>query len=95
MVMLDGVTKRAGDVGMDERRGEVTIVGRTDAPIPWPVGKRGRVKAIILFDALADAARTDSNQAVAHWGVNGQTVTKWRNALEVKDTAGTSRLRSE
>jgi hypothetical protein len=25
-------------------RGEVEVVGLTDAPIPWPLGKRGRHK---------------------------------------------------
>jgi len=51
----------------DERRGEVEIVAITDGLIPWPIGKRYGRWATILFDVLVGAARTESNQAVAHW----------------------------
>jgi hypothetical protein len=77
-----------------ELRGWVTIVGLTEAPIPWPVGKRGRGKTLILYGDLEKAVRRESAVAVAHWwGVSPQTVTKWRRALDVgRATEGTSRL---
>jgi hypothetical protein len=81
-----------------EVRGEMTITGLTDAPIPWPVGKRGRGRhSLIVYKGLAKALRRESNQAIAHWwGVDPQTVSKWRRLLGVpRATEGTSRLHSE
>jgi hypothetical protein len=50
-------------------RGEVEVVGLHDAPIPWPVGKRGRAKSLVVFKDLARAVRRESEVAVAHhWG---------------------------
>ncbi|MBW3598432.1 MAG: hypothetical protein KY475_14320 [Planctomycetes bacterium] len=91
---------RYGSIVEDALRGEVRIVGLTDGRIPWPVGVRvdgGSAKAgIVLYRGLAKAVQKESNQAVAYWwGVTGQTVTRWRHALEVQSTtAGTSRLRA-
>jgi hypothetical protein len=77
-------------------RGKVKITGLTDAPIPWPTCQPRSTQAIILFGALACAVRRESNQAVARaWGVSGQTVTKWRTALGVRATEGTTALRVE
>jgi hypothetical protein len=75
----------------------VTLCGLTAGPIPWPVGRRGRTKAIVLCAGLSDAVRRESALAVAHhWGVTGQTVTAWRKALGVGAvTEGTSRLKRE
>lgn len=91
---------RIGTVVNCERRGEVRIVGLSDAPIPWPVAKtlpKGRKPGLVLFDGLAAAVRRESATAVAYWwGVTAQTVTLWRKALEVgSSTEGTTRLRSE
>ena len=55
-----------GDIVVDEVRGEVTIVGLSAAKIPWPVGKRGRAKSLVVYSGLADAVRKESNQAVCH-----------------------------
>ncbi|MBW3597738.1 MAG: hypothetical protein KY475_10740 [Planctomycetes bacterium] len=91
---------RYGSIVEDALRGDVRIVGLTDGRIPWPVGVRldgGSAKAgIVLYRGLAKAVQKESNQAVAYWwGVTGQTVTRWRHALEVQPTtAGTSRLRA-
>src|SRR5690349_4120338 len=75
---------KLGKVVIDDLRGEVVIVGTTGAKIPWPMGKRGRAKTLVLFADLAKAIRRESNQAVAHWwGVTPQTVTIWRKALGV------------
>jgi hypothetical protein len=88
---------RYGKTVCCEVRGEVEVVGLHDAPIPWPVGKRGRAKALVVFKDLARAVRRESEVAVAyHWGVTGQTVGKWRKALGVERvTEGTSKLLSE
>jgi hypothetical protein len=85
---------RYGDVVMDEVRGEVTIVGLTDAPIPWPIGKRGRVKTFVVYAGLVDAVRKEANITVCHWwGITPQTVSKWRKALETdRVTEGTNAL---
>ena len=34
-------------------RGEVEVVGLHEAPIPWPVGKRGRARSLVVFKGLA------------------------------------------
>jgi hypothetical protein len=49
-------------VALCELRGEVTIVGLHDAPIPWPVGKkRGqRVRVLILGAASWVIAKRDN-----------------------------------
>jgi Ni/Co efflux regulator RcnB len=89
-----------GDVVTCEVRGDVILCGLTDAPIPWPLGKRrgkgARARSLIVFGALADAVRRESAQAVAHWwGVTAQTVSLWRKALSVGPvTEGTHELRS-
>lgn len=85
---------RYGQIVLCEARGEVEIVGMTDAPIPWPIGKRGRIKTLVLYKDLVKAVRLESNQAVAHhWGLTPQTITKWRKLLGVRTyTAGTKRL---
>jgi hypothetical protein len=78
-------------------RGEVTIVGVTDAPIPWPVGKTVRAKSLVLYRGLANAVRRESNLEVCRlFGVTPQTVSKWRKALGVeKNNRGTLRRRVE
>jgi hypothetical protein len=88
---------RYGRVVRCEVRGEVEVVGLHDAPIPWPVGKKGRAKSLIVFKDLARAVRRESEIAVAyHWGVTGQTVGKWRQALGVERvTEGTSKRLSD
>jgi hypothetical protein len=78
-----------GKVAFCEVRGQVTICGLSDAPIPWPVGKRGRAKALVVYKGLANAVRRESNLAVCHWwGVSPQTVSLWRKALEVGPDGG-------
>jgi len=88
---------RYGKFVMCEMRGEVEIVGLTDAPIPWPIGKRGRHKAIVLYGGLVRAVKRESSLALQNWfGVGPFTVWKWRKALGVdRNTEGTSRLFSE
>jgi hypothetical protein len=78
-------------------RGEVTIVGLSNAPIPWPIGKTLRARSLVLYRGLAHAVRREANQDVARlFGVTGQTVTKWRRALDVPpNNRGTLRRRVE
>jgi hypothetical protein len=73
----------------------MVITSMTDAPIPWPIGKHGAGRhSLIVYKGLAKAVRRESNQAVASWwGIDPQTVTKWRKALSVqRANEGTSRL---
>jgi hypothetical protein len=78
-------------------RGEVTIVGLTDAPVPWPIGKTVRARSLVLYRDLARAVRREANRDVARlFGVTPQTVTKWRKALGVSaNNRGTRRRRVE
>jgi len=77
-------------------RGEVEVVGFSDAPIPWPKCKTERWHALIVYAGLACAIRRESAQAVGRWwGVGTDRVWKWRKALGVgATTQGTSKLRS-
>jgi hypothetical protein len=88
---------RVGRIVRCEIRGEVEVASFTDAPIPWPKCRTARRHAIILYGDLARTVRQESEQAVAHWwGIDIQTVWKWRKALDVgATTSGTSRLRSD
>ena len=76
-------------------RGEVEIVGLTDAPVPWPIGKTLRAKSLVLYRDLAQAVRRESNLEVCRlFGVTPQTVSKWRKVLGVEQiNPGTLRLR--
>ena len=53
-----------GDVVVCARRGEVEIVGLSSGPIPWPVGKVGRHRFLILYAGLAEAVRREPGRAV-------------------------------
>jgi hypothetical protein len=88
---------RVGRIVRCEIRGEVEVVGFTDGPIPWPRCRTARRHAVVLYGDLAKAVRRESAQAVASWwGVDVQTVWRWRKALDVgAATPGTSRLRSD
>jgi hypothetical protein len=88
-----------GNTVQCEVRGEVVVVGLSDAPIPWPIGKPhgGRAKSLVVYKGLAAAVRRESSAAVCdHWGITAQTVSKWRKALGVGQmTEGTFLLKSE
>jgi hypothetical protein len=81
---------------MDEARGFVRILGISTGRIAWPIGTRGgRGRSLVVYEGLARAVRSESNQAVCHlWGVTPQTVTKWRKLLGVGPVnPGTSHIR--
>jgi hypothetical protein len=86
---------RIGSKAACEVRGELRIVGVTDAPIPWPLGVRGPGKrSLIVYGDLLRAVRRESVSAMCHWfGVSDQTVTNWRKALGVPErNYGTRKL---
>jgi hypothetical protein len=43
------------------------VVGLSGGRIPWPVGQRGRAKALVLCGALAKGVRLEAAVAVAYW----------------------------
>jgi len=85
---------RCGDRVRCDMRGEVEIVGMTEAPISWPIGKRdsrGRNKTLVLCGDLVKALRRESTGAVCYWwGVSQGTVRHWRLVLGIEGmTEGT------
>jgi hypothetical protein len=87
---------RYGKRVQDEVRGEVEFVGTSSGRIPWPVGKQGRYRSLVVYKDLAKAIRREAVLAVAYWwGVTPQTVTKWRRRLGITNQwpKGTQRLR--
>lgn len=86
-----------GQVVRDEVRGDVEICGMTGARIPWPVGKIGSAKSLVVYAGPAAAVWCESNVAVcSRWGITPQTVSKWRKALGVGPvTEGTRELMHE
>src|SRR4051812_6825409 len=69
-------------------RGEVKVIGITDALIQWPYtlqdGGIGH-KMLIVCGDLARAIERESSTAIRYWfGVCNSTVWKWRKALGVQ-----------
>ena len=59
-------------------RGVVEIVGLSDGPYPWPVGRLDWKLELIVYKGLAKAVREEAADAVAaHFGVPQTTVKKW------------------
>jgi len=86
-----------GDALYCEVRGETTVVGLTAGRIPWPIGKFGRRRAIIVCGDLVRALKREAACAVIRsWGVGKTAVNKWRRALGVpKLTEGDRLVRAE
>ncbi len=79
-------TVAVGTAVHDERCGDVTMAGMTDAPIPWPGFhcERGRHKGLmpILFDGLVRAVVEEKEVVVGHyWGVSSFIVNEWKRAI--------------
>ncbi len=87
---------RLGAIVECEIRGDVRIVGFTDARIPWPVAVRKYGRSYAVFGDLARAVRRESAAAVMyHFGVSNSWVTACRRALGVPaSNEGTRRLHS-
>ena len=51
-------------------RGELVVQGMTDARIPWPIGRGGRIRSIVLCGDLETAVARESFQAIRYaiWG---------------------------
>jgi len=74
-------------------RGEILTDGMTDARIPWPIGRGGRTRSIVLCGDLEKAVEKESFQAIMYWwNVSGATVSKWRRALKVPTVNKGTRL---
>ena len=87
---------RYGKRAQDEVRGEIEFVGTSAGRIPWPIGKQGRYRSLVVYKDLAKAIRREAVLAVAYWwGITPQTVTKWRRRLGITNQwpKGTQRLR--
>lgn len=77
-------------------RGEVRIVGVSDAPVQWPLGSLQGGKSPVLFGSLVRAVRTEAACDVMEaWGVGSGMVGKWRKALRVRITEGQHLRQSE
>src|SRR5262249_33114923 len=77
----------------------VVGVGRSEAPIPWPLGRPGPPRrgqpSLLVDEELARAVRCESAAALSHWwGVSSRIVTRWRRSLGVSrmDSPGSVRL---
>lgn len=70
-------------------RGDMTVAGLTDAPVPWPWGwqpgiRGGGKRLLIVCQDLERAIRTESTTALCHhWAVSRSLVTDWKRALGV------------
>lgn len=88
---------RLGQKVVCEAPGELTIVGTTDGKIPWPIGKRGRAKSLVLYGDLAKAVKKESVLAIRHWwGIGYSTINNWRKIYGVPPSnPGTAILKRE
>ena len=78
-----------GDEVECARFGLVSVLGWSEAPLPWPLCRNGRCKggraSLVLFEDLARAVRVESPTVVGlAWGISSTTVTIWRKQLEAK-----------
>ena len=83
------------------RDAEVVITRWTDALISWPrcqrVGVRGG-SGLLVTEELVRAIRTESSLAIQYWwGVNAETVWRWRKAFGVSQwgTEGSQQLHQQ
>lgn len=62
-----------------EIRGLVHIVRLHDAPVPWPVGERNGVEALVVYKSLARALRQETPETVAAcFDIPLQTAIDWQ-----------------
>lgn len=86
---------KRGSIVVDYSRGQVRVVGLSDARIPWPLGvSTTGAKSLVLYKGLASAVRKESSKAIQHWWkISEAPVTRWRQALGVeKYNRGTNLL---
>jgi hypothetical protein len=49
-------------------RGELIIIGISEAPIPWPIGKSGKgAHSLVVYEGLAHAIHNESSLAIQYW----------------------------
>lgn len=78
---------RRGRVAYDVLRGDLVVVGTSEAPIAWPVActRAGSRPTPVMSDELIRAVRTESRQAISYWfGVSLTVAWRWRRALHVE-----------
>ncbi|MCL4853757.1 MAG: hypothetical protein KJZ78_20565 [Bryobacteraceae bacterium] len=81
-------TVSVGAVLRDEWRGDVTVEGFTDAPIPWPAARSqhypvgAKPLLPILCGDLVRAVCEEDELTVSHyWGVSRYIVEQWKRAI--------------
>jgi hypothetical protein len=73
---------RVGGALTCELRGEVSVTGVSQAPIPWPLTRAVRLASLILCGDLSRALRREAGVAVAYWWrVHRVTAYHWRRLL--------------
>src|SRR5262245_3102536 len=66
-----------------EVRGLVTVVGQSEAPVPWPIGEKDGNRQLIVFKGLSRAIRQEDPLHVANaWGIEHDTAQAWRNTCK-------------
>ena len=87
---------KVGQPLFDILRGDLVVIGVSEAPIAWPLGRSHPVcrPLPIMTVELVRAVRAESELAVMHhFGVSRWTVCRWRRALGVpRFNAGTQQL---
>jgi hypothetical protein len=81
-----------GAVLHDERRGDVTVRGFSESPIPWPATdyKKGRQEALlpVLCGDLVRAVCEEDELTVAYyWSVTRYMVEQWKRAISGATTS--------
>jgi len=79
-------TMKVGAVLHDEYRGDVTVDGTTDAPIPWPgsnysKGRHESLLPILCGDLVRAVCEEDELTVARYWGVTRYMVEQWKRAL--------------
>jgi hypothetical protein len=80
------------------RDGDVIITSWSDGRISWPRCQRPRQRGgsgLLVTDELVRAIKTESSLALQYWfGVNGETVWRWRKFFDVRqwEPEGSRRL---
>jgi hypothetical protein len=86
---------RIGQIVRCEVRGLLKVVKLADTPIQWPWGRAGKgPPSPIVYAGLAKAVLVEAVVDICHaWGVSASSVQRWRKALGVKKSPGTTARR--
>jgi hypothetical protein len=79
-----------------QARGEVRVVGISDAPTQWPLGALRGGKSPVLYGSLVRAVKHEAACDIMEaWGVGHVTIALWRKALGVGRSTAGSRQRAK